>query len=311
MTRTLTIPAFAKVNLALTVGGRRPDGFHEIQTIFHTVSLADRLTLYWTGGAKTGIVVTSTVDIPGENIAARAAHEVLAATGARGHLAIHIDKRIPMGGGMGGGSTDAAAVLHALPRLTGRALEGEQLAQIAARLGSDVPFFLHGGCALGFGRGEQLYPLPDARAPYGVLIAPGVHVSTAEAYRALARPPVAELTSTAPSRILKGLQSLAWALDLRSEIDVWATHCGNEFEDVVFRQYPVLQSLKRKLERMGAAPALMTGSGAAIFGFFRDRSAVQAAIEKLSVGPRPVRAHAFSLLSRSRYLSQLAAARVL
>ena len=295
------VRAHAKINLGLAVLGRRADGFHEIRTIFQTISLADDLIIECTGAKQTSVEVTSSVEIPGENIAARAAKAILEKTQARVAVHIHIEKKIPMGGGLGGGSTDAAAVLLALPAMLGKQLD---VAPIAASLGSDVPFFLYGGCALGTGRGEELYPLPDPAPVAGLLLSPQVHVNTALAYKSLGRPGIAELTPHGLSPILKKIQSLAWALEVRAPREVWAKDCENDFEEVVFRQYPVLEKLRRKLSRAGAAPARMTGSGAALFGFFPDQSAVQAAVEQFGQGALACQALPFSLLSRSAYQSR-------
>lgn len=297
----LRVRAYAKINLGLAVLGRRADGFHEIRTIFQTISLADELIIQCTGAKQASVEVTSSVEIPGENIAARAARAILEKTQARAAVHIHIEKKIPMGGGMGGGSTDAAAVLLALPAMLGKRLD---VAPIAAELGSDVPFFLYGGCALGAGRGEELYPLPDPRPAAGLLLTPQVHVNTALAYKSLGRPGIGELTPQSRSPILKKIQSLAWALEVRAPREVWAKDCENDFEEVVFRQYPVLERLRRKLGRAGAAPARMTGSGAALFGFFPDQSAVQAAVEQFGQGALACQALPFSLLSRSAYQSR-------
>lgn len=299
--RTIQVRAYAKLNLGLAVLTKRPDGFHDIRTIFQTISLADDLRIEFTPAKQTEIEVTSTVAIPGENIAAKAARLVLNAIKIQGHVRINIEKNIPMGGGLGGGSTDAAAVLMALPALTGKPIDAPML---AAELGSDVPFFLYGGCALGMGRGEELYPLPDPEPAHGLLLTPDVHVSTKDAYTALARPSVTGLTQPFESPILKELQSLAWALEVHAPREVWANDCTNDFEAVVFRQYPILEKLRRKLGRMGAAPARMTGSGAALFGFFPDASAVQAAVERFGSGELQCEARPFSLLSRSLYRSR-------
>ena len=288
--------AYAKVNLALAVLGKRPDGFHEIRTVFHTISIADRLEIAWTPARKTTIAVSSDVPIPGTNLAETAARMVLDAARAAGEVRIRIAKRIPMGGGLGGGSTDAAAVVRALGALVGKSVDQQA---ICAQLGSDVPFFLHGGCALGLGRGEELYPLPSPAGSHGVLLTPQVHVSTKDAYAGLARES-GQLTSAAVFPILGRLQSLAWALEVRQPREVWARDCVNDFEEVVFRQYPVLQKLRRKLGRMGAAPALMTGSGAALFGMFPDVAAVQAAVEQFGPGE----ARPFSLLGQTLFQSR-------
>lgn len=284
---------FAKVNLSLAVLHKRPDNFHEIRTVFQTISLADSLVAEWSPGRQTAIKIDCEPYIA-DNLVVRAADRVLEAMGKRGRLHLKLTKRIPMGGGLGGGSTDAAAVLMGLPSLIGKTLAGNKLEEIAASLGSDVPFFLRGGTALGVGRGEELYPLPDASSAHGLVIAPNVHVSTPDAYRALGR---TELTSTASSSILNRLQELCWAFGsgvLRSE---WAGLCDNDFEAVVFRQFPVLKSFKRKLKVLGAKPGLMTGSGAAVFGLFDSREAVSRAQSGLS----GVKTWPFTLLSRNRY----------
>lgn len=274
--------------------GKRDDGYHEIRTVFHTISLADRLDVSFARGRRTSIEVTSDVAIPGRNLAETAARLTLDAGRVAGEVRIHIAKRIPMGGGLGGGSTDAAATVRAVAALIGKRVDQHAICE---RLGSDVPFFLHGGCALGLSRGEELYPLPSPRnGRHGLLLTPTVQVSTPEAYRALGRPP-GGLTTPEEFPILKRLQSLAWALDVREAREVWARDCANDFEEVVFRQYPVLEKLRRKLGRMGAAPAMMTGSGAALFGFFPNAAAVQAAVERFGAGE----ARPFSLLSRSLF----------
>ena len=295
----LTVNAHAKINLALAVLGKRSDGFHEIRSIFQTISLADRVTLSFERRRQTRVWVTCSVEIPGTNLAEKAARAVLEAVKLSGAVHIHIDKRIPMGGGLGGGSTDAAAVLMALPSLAGRSIPQDRLKDIAVSLGSDVPFFLYGGCAVGMGQGEELYPLPDPRPVHGLLLTPQVHVSTKDAYAALGRTAGA-LTSDRNFPILKRLQSLGWSLEVRAPKAVWSADCQNDFEEVVFRQYPVLQVLRRKLSRTGAAPALMTGSGAALFGLYDDAAAVQAAIVKLGAE----RSVPFSFLSRTAYQSR-------
>jgi 4-diphosphocytidyl-2-C-methyl-D-erythritol kinase len=291
---TVRVFAFAKINLALAVLGKRPDGYHEIRTVFHTISLADRLEISFLRAGRTTVEVTSNVAIPGTNLAETAARRTLEAARITGQVRIQIAKRIPMGGGLGGGSADAAATVRALAALTGRPVDAQAICE---EVGSDVPFFLYGGCALGSGRGEELFPLPSpAGGRHGLLLTPDIHVSTKDAYSALARP-VSGLTSPGEFPILKRLRSLAWALDVRQPREVWARDCTNDFEAVVFRQYPVLQKLRRKLGRTGAAPALMTGSGAALFGFYPDAAAVQAAVEWFGAGE----ARPFSLLSRSLF----------
>ncbi len=174
--------ANAKINLGLRVLGKRPDGYHELRTIFQTISLADRLTISFTPAEAVSVTVAGMDEVP-DNLAARAAYALFGEMGIGGAVHIAIEKRIPMGAGLGGGSSDAAAVLLALPVLAGRVVPLAKLLELAAPLGSDVPFFLLGGTALGLGRGEELYPIEDFPALPGVLLKPGIHVSTPDAYQ--------------------------------------------------------------------------------------------------------------------------------
>ena len=264
--------ALAKINLSLEVLDQRPDGYHNLRTIFQTISLADTLTLEYTKARTTKISIDSPIP---DNLAARAAAAALDAMKIHGRINIGLKKMIPMGGGLGGGSSDAAAVLLALPVLAGKVIPLDRLMEIGAGLGSDVPFFLLGGCALGLGRGTELYPLPDASFGPGVVIAPAVHVSTAEAYRALNR---GGLTPAVPSPKLNSSGSLAISLAAGG----WPQFCHNDFEPVVFRQHPQLNSIRRRLERLGASPARMSGSGAAIFGIFPSEDARTKALLKFT-----------------------------
>ncbi len=294
-TRRARLRAFAKINLTLEVLGKRPDGFHELRTISHTISLADRIEVEFTPARRTQIALRSSVAIAG-NIVERAARAVLEALGTGGHLRIRLYKRIPIGAGLGGGSSDAAAVLLALPVLAGQRLPVERLHGLAAGLGSDVPFFLSGGSAIGFGRGTEVYPLGDLPATWGVLVTPGIHVPTAEAYLALGRP---ELTMRPEFNIMDSFQALAWNLAAGSSSRAWAAFCRNDFAKVVFSRYPLLRRLGRRLEKSGARPALMSGSGSSLFGIFTSRAeAVQACLDF-----PPGLAEPFTLVSRSRYRS--------
>src|SRR5262249_43571712 len=155
---TATLRALAKLNLDLRILHKRPDGFHELRTVFQTISLADIIKVSFTPGRKTEIALDDPLAIP-DNLIVRAAKAVLDDTRTTGTVRLQLTKRIPMGGGLGGGSSDAAAILLALPVLIGK--RPPHLPQIAVSLGSDVPYFLEGGTALGLGRGEELYPLEE------------------------------------------------------------------------------------------------------------------------------------------------------
>jgi 4-diphosphocytidyl-2-C-methyl-D-erythritol kinase len=285
------VRALAKINLDLRVLGKRPDGYHELRTIFQTISLADTLEIGFAPGRRTAIEIEDPLEIPG-NLAGKAAEGALDALGMSGRVSIGLTKRIPMGAGLGGGSSDAAAILLALPVLAGRVLTMPKLCGLAAALGSDVPFFLLGGTAVGIGRGTELFPLPDGPGREGLLVAPPVHVATAEAYRRLSPRLTAELQEST----IFSFQSLVW------DRGVPDNPC-NDFEAVVFEQHRQLAELKRRLARTGASPVLMSGSGSAIFGLFRGRAAAR---EALGAGKNPLsneRIFPFSLVSRARYRS--------
>lgn len=289
-TRQARLRALAKINLDLRVLYPRPDHYHELRTIFQTISLADTIDVEWTPARRTKIQLHGDLDIP-DNLIVKAAELALGAMRVAARVEFRLRKRIPMGAGLGGGSSDAAAVLLALPALAGRRLEMPRLMELAAELGSDVPFFLLGGAAVGIGRGTELYPLPDSRPRQGLLIAPEVHVSTAAAYRALA----SRLTTESQQNKIVSFQSRAWS----ELLDRAGAGGANDFETVVFEQFPQLASLKQRLVKLGADPAMMTGSGSALFGFFRTREQIHRATKSL-VGER---CFPISQVSRARYRS--------
>jgi 4-diphosphocytidyl-2-C-methyl-D-erythritol kinase len=201
---------------------------------------------------------------------------------------MRLNKRIPMGAGLGGGSSDAAAVLLALPVLAGGAIPIDRLTAIARELGSDVPFFLLGGRAAGIGRGTELYPLPDAKTARGLLLMPGIHVSTADAYRSLNR---GELTLEGLQNNIDSFQVFVWGASGEGGV--------NDFEEAVFREHPPLRALKQRLIRLGANPAMMSGSGSSVFGIFDGLAQVNRAIQSF----RKETFFPISLVSRVRYRS--------
>lgn len=292
--RSVTLRSLAKINLDLRVLGKRPDGFHELRTVFQTVSLADTLAIDFTPHRSTRIDITSEPEIQ-NNLIVRAAEAVLAASKSTGRLQFRLTKSIPMGGGLGGGSSNAAAVLLALPVLTGKPLPLAELLEMAASLGSDVPFFLYGGTVVGLGRGTEVYPSLEPPPRAAVLVAPGIHVSTAAAYGALKR----GLTGEGSSRIIDTFQSLAWQLGEQEPGGCW--ELVNDFETVVFRQHPELKSVKGKLLQLGARPALMSGSGSTIFGIFDNAKVRNGATVRLKQEFGENKIYAVSLVSRARY----------
>lgn len=285
-TRHARLRALAKINLDLRVLGKRPDGYHELRTVFQTISLADSLEVAFTPARSTRITVESSVEIPG-NLVVKAAELALEAAGRRGRVEFRLKKNIPLGAGLGGGSADAAAVLLALPVLAGGRIDFDRLMNLAAELGSDVPFFLLGGTAVALGRGTEIYPLPALPARHGLLVAPAVHSSTAEAYRALSP----RLTTEPPQNKIFSLQSQLWRGVLERPV--------NDFESVVFERFPELRRWKRRLARLGAQPALMTGSGSALFGLFDSREGAARALGSL----KEEQVFPITLVSRARYRS--------
>ena len=285
--------SLAKINLDLRVLHQRPDGFHELRTIFQTISLADTIDIEYQRG-RTRIDLESNLNIPG-NLIVHAADIALQALGKTGRFRFRLKKKIPLGGGLGGGSSNAAAVLLALPAILGKPLPLERLLELAASLGSDVPFFLLGGTAAGIGRGTELFPLPDLPGKPALIVTPGLHVSTVEAYRALNR----ELTNLAPSSSINSFQAFAWSLEGHPPGEGW--RCVNDFESVVFSEYPQLKSIKGKLLKLRARPALMSGSGSTLFGVFGTRELRDEAIASLKTEIGDENVHRVSMVSRSQY----------
>ncbi len=279
--RTLSGPAPAKINLGLRVLNRGSDGYHELRTIYQTISLADQLRVAYDPGGD-GEVAFHCSDISlstRNNLALRAAESWLRAGGWPGTVAIELKKRIPAGAGLGGGSSDAGAVLLALRRLLEPRPHPRMLAEVAAALGSDVPFFLEGGTAVGLGRGEEVYPLPDQPRRWLVLVAPEIFVSTPEAYRALWKSR-ARLTAAERQHIINGFRASIVSSEESGALDP-AKLPVNDFESVVFQQFPVLRKWKKRLIEAGAPVAMMSGSGSAVFGVFSSRRRAREACKVL------------------------------
>jgi 4-diphosphocytidyl-2-C-methyl-D-erythritol kinase len=263
MTR-LTLKACAKINLYLKLVGRRPDGFHDIESVVQTVTLGDRVVL---DAADDGISLSvddEAVPADATNLAWRAAAGLPApGTGPRG-VRIRLDKRIPAGAGLGGGSADAAAALVGTARLRGLDLTPADLMERALALGSDVPFFLVGGTALLEGRGERVTPLPDLLG-YGLLIVwPRVPIATAEVYRAAS----ASLTSVRKISRMARFDPIQ-SRTIPERVEEWVG-VGNALEPYARALCPAIGDIQERLRDAGATAAAMTGSGSAVFGVFRD-----------------------------------------
>jgi 4-diphosphocytidyl-2-C-methyl-D-erythritol kinase len=272
--RPLVIRAHAKVNLDLRVLGTRPDGFHELRTVFQTIELHDRLTSVERPGPFQLKCRMNAVPLDNTNlvwIAAAALWKALGRAGDPRDTVVTIEKNIPMQAGLGGGSADAAAALVALGRLWG-GTPMTLLREIAAGIGADVPFFLSGGTALGLGRGEEVYPLVDLPTHWVVIVRPPFGVSTREAYAWYDEDRGAGLKEPRELQVLP----VPWPTRAAQMI--------NDLEPPVVRRHPEITGLKAALREAGALAAAMSGSGSAVFGLFRGRGAAERAVKPLSKG---------------------------
>ena len=256
------LSAFAKINSRLEILGKRPDGFHELRTIFQTISLKDELRLKSTRAPGIALRVAGNDSLSSEpiekNLVYRAVDALRRELAIHDGVAIELLKTIPAGRGLGGGSSDAAAALVGYLRLVKKQLPRERLFALAATLGADVPFFLEGGRALGIGKGDEIYPLPDVPRRHLLVVSPqSIHVPTPDAYRWLN---ASQLTNSPGNPKLHGFCALAWSL--------LGGPLLNDFEEVVFQQHPRLAKIKRDLLQNGASEALLAGSGSAVFGVF-------------------------------------------
>lgn len=264
---TITLRSPAKINLCLSVLGRRPDGYHEVEMLMQMVGLFDEVKVSLSGPGIS--VQCDNGDVPsGEaNIAWKAAAEMLRIRGQETGLAIKIKKNIPAAAGLGGGSGNAAAVLVAANRLLGMGLDRDRLAEVGARIGMDVPFFLYGPTALARGRGEILTELPPMPRFRVLLVNPGFETSTSWVYNNVKL----RLTKKA------GCNKIS-RLNIRNITE--GLH--NDLEAVTSAAHPVINRIKAALFGLGAAGALMSGSGPTVFGIFETETACRAAADGLS-----------------------------
>ena len=286
--RAIKENAYAKINLYLDVKGKRSDGFHDIETVMHTVSLSDTITVE----IKPSREATVTMQIVGErrlpaddkNIAVKAAKLYLSRAGIKDRVNIILSKNIPIAAGLAGGSADAAATLRALNRLYNKRCTDRMLISLAAELGSDVPYCVFGGTALCRGRGELIERLPNLKDKLFVIaVAEGEHVSTPTAYAALDAiysdfdGSIPRSNSGYLDRLLCGIKSENLSTDA----------LYNVFESAVFKACPGAECLKSKMIELGAVASLMSGSGPSVFGVFdTEESAKEAERELISLGYR-------------------------
>lgn len=258
----LTIPSYAKINLGLQIVGKRSDGYHDLETIFQQISLRDTIAIELASPNKElGIRLSS--NIPGlpvdsSNLAVRAAELFCEKAGCALSIKIDLQKTIPIGAGLGGGSSNAATVLLGLNRLLGCPLAEAELHSCAVRLGADVPFFLRGGVAVATGIGDVLKSLAYTPNYHIVIVAPGIAISTKWAYTNLK----IRLTNT------KNNLKLSHFLLQQSDLSDWPESLLNDFEPLVFGKYKEIQAIRDKLYLVGANYASLSGSGSAVYGIF-------------------------------------------
>jgi 4-diphosphocytidyl-2-C-methyl-D-erythritol kinase len=256
----------AKINLGLSIVSKRPDGFHNLETVFYPLPIRDVLEII--PSEKTRFLPTG-LEIPGaagDNLVMRAYLLLKSDFPVIGPLNIYLHKTIPMGSGLGGGSSDAAAILHLMNRVFGLEISPAELSRYALKLGSDCPFFMQSHPCFALGRGENLEPIGlDLSAYSFLLIHPEIRIETAWAF--------------------SKIKALASGTDLKKDIfkpiETWTENIKNEFEIPVFGFHPVLKQIKEKLYKTGAIYASMTGSGSTIYGIFQKGSGQTAGFENL------------------------------
>ena len=351
LTMPVTVRSFAKINLGLYIGATRPDGFHELRTVYQTIGLHDVIRVEVVRGSGIEIRCEDPrVPTDESNTCYRIVERGMAVLKAKGRVLLEIEKRLPVQGGLGGASSNAVAALIALERALRKELPGPEKLQLAAEVGSDLPLYLVGGTILGVGRGEEVYPLPDLPATHCVIATPEIGVSTPKAFADWdaviarkenlaelrsawtgggARPHVSSAKLTgggASDRMVElGRMVSSWLSNVPSKktsggrlsgvpalgrgraetllLDLVRTGIENDFEQVVFPQYPELRDVKSVLERAGAYYASLSGSGSALYGLFRSRAAAAKAVIRLRKAGIP--AQATTTLTRPQYWKKL------
>jgi 4-diphosphocytidyl-2-C-methyl-D-erythritol kinase len=302
------VRSFSKINLGLAIGPSRPGGFHALTTLYQTLAAHDLLTVEarkLSSGTSSITLTTNDQRVPTDerNTVWKMLDKALTLVGISAEVHVHIEKRLPVQGGLGAGSANAVAALVGLEQELNQQLPGAERLKIAAKVGSDVPLFLIGGAVLGLGRGEEVYPMPDLPETHCVVALPNVGVSTPQAFRDWDSRHAERLTQEASSDRLKELsRALSACLCEPHSSGVFSsgedrpgnpllalvrTGIANDFEEVVFRQHPSLGDIKRILvcsdhPEQAALYAALSGSGSAVFGLYETETAAKAAEERLS-----------------------------
>ncbi len=289
-----SLQSFAKINWNLRILWKRDDGFHELFTVFQTVSLHDTISF-----AEDEVLSLSCSDpsVPTDdrNLIIKAAKYLLDAIGIEKGAQIHLEKRIPSPGGLGGGSSNAAVTLVGLKRLWQLEVSDHELWIIAESLGSDVPYFLHGGTAIGTGRGELIEQIEDVQEQFMLIVTPDVQVSTRDAFAGIE---ALSLTNVDSERILRVCRLEAESSDFRHSVLI------NDFEASVFHAYPEVRRVKEATLDLGALQAAMSGSGASVFAVF-DKEETRETAQKALDHESTWRKFSVSTISRSEYREAL------
>ena len=263
--------SFAKINLSLDVLGRLENGYHEVQMVMQTVSVFDLVTV---SKIKHGIELSTNLPylpIDRNNIAYRAAEEFFEYTGIKEGVSIDISKRIPVGAGLAGGSSNASAVLKAMNKLFGTGLSLKELCNIGVKLGADVPYCVLGGTRLAEGIGEKLSPLPRLPKCSIILVKPGFSISTKTVYEKIDS--CIDYKHPETKKIIEGLR--------QSDLNTITSAMGNVLEEVSIAEHPILQQVKDELYSLGAIRAQMSGSGPTVFGIFKTYDEARRAKKEL------------------------------
>ena len=271
----LILPSYGKINLGLLLLSKRPDGYHDIATVFQQIDLHDTIFFQKRSSSFKLTVSDDSLSSMEDNLIYRAYLKMKNKTQTDQAYQIHLEKNIPVGGGLGGGSSNAAVTLMALNYLWGNKLTQDDLLEIAGEIGSDVPFFISGGTVLGQGRGEVLTSLDLSTNWWIVLICPNISVSTAWAYQHARITLTKEEKFTNFMSIFKGFTPRFLQSRLR-----------NELEDAVFGKYPLLEEIKNLLYQRNAFYASMSGSGSTVYGLFSQRTDAEKAAAFFSIQRR-------------------------
>jgi len=333
------LPSFAKINLGLKIGPARPDGFHELRTVYQTIAVHDLIRVEMQAGA--GIEIRcddERVPTDASNTCYKVAERVLNAAGICKGVMIEIDKRLPVQGGLGAASSNAIATMLGMERALGVVLDPANKVRIAAEVGSDLPLFLIGGTVLGVGRGEEVYPLPERPRMHVVVVMPPLGVSTPRAFArwdeltalkaALTHAgsagtidefgrsvfswlsksffPQASANPEWGSGSASGVPALGGDRAETPLLDLVRAGIENDFERVVFPEYPELRELKELLLRAGAQYASLSGSGSTLYGLFASEVEAQAAAERIAAAGH--KAIATTTLTREGYWKAITAA---